>query len=177
MKRKEHLERQNRILHKLSSLPKQILLFQEQQRLPEFILHEISCEDCLNLNKAAFLVDNPDFDCLKGIAGVSREELFSSGSSIWEDPHKFSVHMDSSEFNNKVRNHTQVSCKRCETPDNEILSKVAEMLGMKTFNVCTWNMKHDNHGFLLYEKMDNDDTISDEYMSHGASILGFCPIH
>ena len=177
MKPEELLKRQHTLLHILSSLPKKILLRHDTDRLPEFVLHEIACEECFNLNKAAFLVDNPDFNCLKGVAGIARNEAFSNGTSICEDPNRFSVHMKGSEFNDKVRNHVQVSCKKCDTPDAEIFANIAEMLGMKQFDVCTWDMKHDNHGYLVYEKMNSDDTSCDDYLVHGASLLGFCPIH
>ena len=177
MKSEELIKRQHALLHILSSLPKKILLRYDTDRLPEFVLHEIACEDCFNLNKAAFLVDNPDFNCLKGIAGIARSEAFSNGTSIWEDPQRFSVHMRGSEFNDKVRNHLQVSCKKYDSPDDEIFAKIAEMLGMQQFGVCTWDMKYDNHGYLIYEKMNNDDTSCDDYIAHGASLLGFCPIH
>jgi len=177
MKSEELLKRQHSVLHILSSLPKKILLQNDIDRLHEFILHEISCEECFNLNKAAFLIDNPDFNCLQGVAGIAREEAFASGTSIWDDIDRFSVHMSGSSFNDKVRNHVQVSCKACTTPDKEIFSQIADVLGMKNFGVCTWNMKHDNHGYLVYEKMNHEDTSCDDYILHGASLLGFCPIH
>lgn len=177
MKPEELLKRQHAILHVLSRLPKKILCSHTIDRLPELVLHEIACEDCFNLNKVAFLVDNPDFDCLKGVAGVSREEAFPRGSSIWEDPNQFSIHMNSSPFNEKVRNHLQISCKKNAKPDDEVFGDIAHTLGMQKYNVCSWDMKHDNHGYLLYEKMDYDDTAPDDYIVHGASLLGFCPLH
>lgn len=174
---KDLIKKQHALLHVLSGLPSKILLCHDIDRLPEFILHEMACEQCFNLNKVAFLVDNPDFNLLKGVAGISRSEAFASGSSIWEDPQKFSVHMQGSPFNEKVRNHVQVSCKNCDNPGEEVFSKVAKMLDMQQFNVCSWNMKHDNHGYLIYEKMNHEDTACDNYITHGASLLGFCPIH
>jgi len=177
MKYEKLLKRQHTLLRILSQLPKKMLLRHDIDRLSEFVLHEIACKDCFNFNKAAFLVDNPDFNCLKGMAGITRNDAFSNGSSIWEDPQRFSVHMSGSEFNDKVRNHLQVSCKKLDIPDNEAFAKIAETLGMEQFEVCTWNMKHDNHGYLIYEKMNSNDTACDEYLEHGASLLGFCPIH
>lgn len=176
MKQEELIKRQHMLLNILSRLPKNILLKHSIDRLPEFVLHEIACEDCFDFNKAAFLVDNPDFDCLKGVAGVSREESFSGGS-IWDEADNFTAHMASSPFNDKVRNHLQVSCKKCDTPDEEVFAQIAQALGMGKYGVCEWNMKHDNHGYLIYEKMNHDDTAGDEYLLHGASLLGFCPIY
>jgi len=177
MRAEELLKRQHAVLHILTGLPRKMLIQHDRDRLPEFILHEIACENCFNLNKAAFLVDNPDFNCLRGVAGIAREEAFSNGSSIWEDPQRFSVHMNGSYFNEKVRNHSDVSCKNCDTPNDEIFGKIANNLGMKTFGLCSWDMKHGNHGYLLYEKVNHDDTSCDDYLAYGASLLGFCPIH
>ena len=44
--------------------------------MSEFVLHDICNPNCFNLQKAAFLVDNPDFDCLKGVAGFSADEAY-----------------------------------------------------------------------------------------------------
>jgi hypothetical protein len=37
-------------------------------------------------------------------------------------------------------------------------------------------MRHDNHGILMYEKTDPSDTIVDEHIVDGMSLLNFCPI-
>lgn len=177
MKPEELLTRQHALLHVLSGLPTKILSWYSLDYLPVFVLHEIACKDCFNLNKAAFLIDNPDFDLLKGVAGISREESYAGNSPIWDDRDQFMAHMQRSTFNDKVRNHLQVSCKRQSKPDAELFGSIADELGMQNYNVCSWNMKHDNHGYLMYEKADHDDTACDDYIIHGASMLGFCPIH
>lgn len=142
--------------------------------ISEFVLHELACKDCFNLAKAAYFVDNPAFDCLKGVAGFAQEEACQLSIPIWDDPDRFSNHMQSASFNQKVRNCVQLSCKNCATPDEELLHELAMQLGMTNFDYCTWQMKHDNHGYLLYQTCgqlpDKDMLIS------GLSLLSFCPI-
>ena len=158
----------------VAGLPKNMLKMHGADNVSEFVLHELSCKDCFNLAKAAYFVDNPAFNCLKGVAGFSQEEACRLSVPIWDDPDRFSQHMQGSSFNNRVRNFAQYSCKNCDKPDEEILHGLATQLGMDTFNYCTWQMKHDNHGFLLYqtcgEQPNKDDLIN------GLSLLSFCPI-
>ena len=66
------LERQNRMLHHLAQLPRLMIDVHGRDNISEFILHELCSEPCFNLRKAAYLVDNPDFNCLRGVAGFAR---------------------------------------------------------------------------------------------------------
>ena len=159
----------------LSSMPKNMLKMHGADNISEFVLHELSCKDCFNLSKAAYFVDNPDFDCLKGVAGYAQEEACLIEAPIWEQPAHFSNHMQSSSFNQKVRESVQISCKGCETPDEEVLYELANKLGMNTFNYCTWEMKHDNHGYLLYQTCGGVEPTKEELLN-GFSLLSFCPI-
>ena len=56
---------------RLADLPKRMVPLYDLEaigNIPEFVLHDLCHEDCFNLKKAAFLVDNPDFDSLQGVA-------------------------------------------------------------------------------------------------------------
>ena len=64
----------NRILIHLSTLPQKILSLHGRADLAEFVLRDLCHERCFNLKKAAFFIDNPDFNHLKGIAGFCHEE-------------------------------------------------------------------------------------------------------
>jgi hypothetical protein len=160
------------LLHTLTRLPLQMIKMHGTDNISEFVLHELSCKNCFNLTKAAYFVDNPAFNCLKGIAGYAQDEESSLAVPIWHEPELFSHHMKTSLFNQKVRECVQVSCKNCTTPDEDVLRSLADTLGMNSFNYCTWQMKHDNHGYLLYESCDHDK----EDLLSGASLLSFCPI-
>jgi hypothetical protein len=94
--------------------------------------------------------------------------------NIWNDAAAFSQHMQAAPFNQKVRNCMQYSCKNCDTPDEQLLKEIATDLGMDNFQYCTWTMKHDNHGYLLYQP--NEHEVETEELLNGLSLLGFCPI-
>ena len=158
----------------LSSLPKHMLKMHGQENISEFVLHELACKDCFNLSKAAYFVDNPAFNCLKGVAGYAQEEACQLNVPIWNEPLRFSDHMQTSSFNQKVRECVQYSCKNCATPDEDVLHELADKLGMKSFNYCTWDMKHDNHGYLLYQTCGAEPCKED--LLNGVSLLSFCPI-
>lgn len=176
MKHEGLLQKQNRILSNLSCLPKRMLALQNYDNIPEFVLHDLSHEHCFNFNKSAYFVDNADFNCLKGVAGVSRAEAYANGGSVWDSPKDFSVHMQSSPFNQKVRAIAQCSLKKGKGAEYELLQGIAQELGFCKHGVCSWGMKHDNNGILLYEKSDETDTVADGHLIDGLSLLGFCPI-
>jgi len=176
MKHDERLQRQHEVLKCLSNLPRMVLMLKEHDNIPEFVLHDLSCPACFNLCKVAYFVDNPDFDCLRGIAGFCRDELSFKNKDIWQNPKDFSAAMESSPFNQKVRSVECTSKKRLDASVQELVTELANILGIIQPSACTWNMKHDNYGLLVFEKAAFDDTIADEYLLNGASMLSFCPI-
>jgi len=129
MEREELLQRQNKMLNCLSCLPRRILAAQDQKNVPEFVLHDLCDEHCFNLNRAAYLIDNPDFNCLKGVAGVSRAEAYSDGNSIWNSPERFNIHMQAAPFNQKVRHIERCSLKTGTEGEHEMLNTIAQELG------------------------------------------------
>ena len=151
-----------------------MLQVHDQDNVAEFVLHELCCKNCFNLCKAAYFIDNPDFDCLKGVAGFAQDEAFSADKPIWVDPGQFTAPMQAAPFNQQVRSCLQISCRNCTTADEVIMQAIADELGLTSFNYCTWNMKHGNHGYLIYQA---DCTISEpEDLIGGVSLLGFCPV-
>jgi hypothetical protein len=176
MGRDELLQRERKILNHLTYMPRKILnLYGQQDNITEFVLHDLCGKDCFNLEKAAYFVDNPDFDCLKGIAGFSRLEAYHDGSSIWESPKLFSEHMSRSPFNQKVRSLYKQSLKKSEISDEIIAHSIAQELGFKDHVFYSWNMKYQNHGILLFERSENDSCV-EEHLLDGMSLLSFCPV-
>jgi hypothetical protein len=174
MKQDEMLHRHFEILSSLSYIPRKILALHGNENITEFVLHELCNEHCFNFNKAAYLVDNPDFDCLKGVAGFSRSETKNS-KDIWQDPRGFSKDMELSPFNKKVRSLMRCSLKKNNENSQELATSVAQDLGIKSFGFCSWGMKHENHGMLVFEKM-HDEAINEDHLLNGLSLLSFCPI-
>ena len=147
-----------------------------RENITEFVLHDLSHEKCFDLNKSAFLVNNPDFNCLKGVAGVSSSEIPQGlWTNIWDQSEKFSTYMKNSPFNRKVRNFAQCSLERTETPSEEIVKNVAHSLGIDNPAFFSLDMRHGNHGLFIFQKNIMDNTI-EEHLSEGISLLGFCPI-
>ena len=163
-----------RLLESLSSLPQKMLAIHGISNLTEFVLHELCNQDCFNLDCAAYLIDNPDFDCLKGIAGFSKSEC-SDLPDVWDQPEKFSQHMKTSNFNNNVRKINNKSILKCGQSYDSALSEVARNLNLGHPVYYSWPMKHDNHGILIMERANHEPTL-DQHILKGLSFLAFCPV-
>lgn len=168
------LERQNRILHNLSRLPRMMVHIHGRDNISEFLLHELCSKPCFNLRKAAYFVDNPDFNCLRGIAGFTDEHAYNN-EEIWKNADSFSQHMQEVEFNKQVRSieHNNINGNDHK---QKILNEVAQKLGFGASENFSWKMRHDNHGILMYEKNDPSDPIIESHIIDGISLLSFCPI-
>jgi hypothetical protein len=176
MKPKELLEREICVLNTLSTLPHKIVsLHGKNDNIAEFVLHELSDEKCLNLSKVAYFIDNPDFDCFKGVAGVCRTDVYGPVCNIWSYPEDFSAHMRSASFNNKVRNFVRPSLHRSVGLDKSVTDEIAKNLEFGQYNVHATHAKHDNHVLFLYKKQNDD--LSDDFVVKGLNFLLFCPIH
>ena len=177
MERFEALERQLKVLKYLSNLPRRMASLHGTDNVTEFVLHDLCHEQCLNLTKAAFFVDNPDFNCTRGIAGFSRQEQCCGNcDGIWQDTKKFTDHRKSSAFNQQVRTLSHPSLKHSGDKQVELAGNLAHDLGFKNYGLCAWPMRHDNEGFMLYEKADEHDAALDEHIVNGVSLLSFCPL-
>ena len=175
MEQKNLCPRGRNVLQTLTSLPKHMLSVQGRDNVSEFVLHDICRSDCFNLSKAAYFIDNPDFDCCKGVAGFSVEEQFAQ-DVVWDHPDTFSEFMKHSSFNQKVRNLVRPSYRRCNACEKDMIQELAADIGVHDPLYYVWDLKHDNHGVLIFERTPGDTHGLDDYM-HGLYMLGFCPIH
>ncbi len=175
MKQEEVLQKQRKLLNCLSTLPRKILLLYGQENVTEFVLHELCQEYCFDLKKAAYFIDNPDFNCLKGVAGFCREEAYIDGD-IWQNPKAFSVHMKLAPFNKKVRLVAQESFKKKGESEEMVVTTIAYNLGIKEPQLHVWDIKNDNHGYFIYEKAINDGG-ADEHLVDGLCLLNFCSLY
>ena len=109
MDHKDLVMRKQQLLYRLSCLPEKIVSAHEIDNLAEFVLYELCHPECLNLGKAAFFIDNPDFDCLRGIAGISTDDHVHTldNQDVWKIQDTFTKTMRDSQFNSSVR---AVSC-------------------------------------------------------------------
>gem|GEM_PF-262315 len=173
MEHSELLKRQ-KILEHICTLPQKVLALHGTPNTSEFLLYDLCKPDCFNLKKAAYLIDNPDFDCFKGVVGFSADQLFDHGV-VWETPELFTQHMQQAAFNKKVREIMYPSISKLQSPQESIL-KVSDYLSMRQPSYCSWPLKHDNHGILIYEAADADK-IPHDMIKTGACLLAFCPVY
>lgn len=172
----ESVHHYKRVLDCLSCLPKNIITHQGRENISEFVLHGLCSQGCFNLKKAAYFVDNPDFDCIKGITGFCQSEVNLDWSEIWDDPESFSLIAKSSPFNQKVRSFAGASTKKNNDPVEKFISTIAKDIGFANPNYCTWATKHFNHGILIFEKSETTNDLYEEHFFNSLHLLGFCPI-
>lgn len=177
MEHNEISPRQRKLLHNLTYLPHKIVSFAGKDNITEFVLHDLCNTNCFNLRRAAYLIDNPDFNCLKGIAGFSQEEMYQQQEDIWIIPEDFTNHMRKCAFNNKVRSITCESKVKKGPFTLQAIEDVAMNLGFQSCTFASWDIKHQNQGLLIYEKADTQDCEADEYLQNGLSLLSFCPVY
>lgn len=163
------------LLNKLSSLPKKILLLYGNDYIAHFVMHELCNESLLNIDRAAYFVDNPDFDCLQGIVGFCKKEAYNAGPDIWQDQQSFVDAVKGSSFNAQVQGFKQQSMKKKGGSDSAIVQEIASSLSIDNPAYYSWDMKHDNHGIFVFQK-NEAPAKAFEYLSDSVCLLGFCPV-
>lgn len=155
----------------LHAMPKHIIESHSTENLVEFVLHELYSPTCFNLKKIAYVVKNPDFKCIKGIAGLDSNEVFITEEPIWKCKAPFLKHMQNSFFNNKVR-----ALKKDNYSEgiDKMTRDISEELQFENPSIHTIPLKHDNIGILLYQKNNHD--LDHETIEHGFSFLQLCPL-
>lgn len=169
------LKKKHDLLHSLANLPQKVLSLHGTENVSEFVLHDLCNARCFDIPKAAYIVDNPDFDMLKGVAGFSANEAFNS-EIIWETPELFIAHMKEAPFNQKVRGLKRASFRKFGVSDQETSAVIGDYLGLTKPSYCSWQMKHDNHGILVYESANNP-VVTPDIILNGVCLLGFCPVY
>lgn len=180
-KRRETLMKQEsghdtvKVLRLLLGIPHKILSFNELDNISAFVLHELCQDTCLNIDRAAYFVDNPDFNCFKGISGIDRKEEKFQKDPVWQHTHHFNEHMHHSSFNNKVKEINKESTKNHN--EKELMQELAKNLCMNNHKYNCFDLKHGNRGYFLYEPSDRDIYEFDEIMDYATGLLALCPIH
>jgi hypothetical protein len=166
------------VVDNLRRLPRKMLLLHEFDNVTEFVLHELCGKSCFNLDKAAYFIDNPDFNCIKGVVGVSNSEMHGI-NDIWSSPDLFTQYMIQSPFNQHVRSFTGQSHRKNNHSYEDAASAIAQELGFNSYGYYVWDMKHNNHGFLVCEKNDTHlhGHPGDDIVLDGLCLLSFCPVH
>ena len=169
----------HRLANHLSSLLHKVLNYHEVDGLADMVLHELGHDDCFGLNKATYLVDNPDFNHLLGVAGYHKEECLCHKEDIWVDPYVFKNDMKKAQYHNEVKKFLRDSLRRKDVDFSNAndVEELAENLGIKDAHYFTWNMKHGNHGLIIFEKGDKSiDEWREGLLANVAGLLSFCGI-
>lgn len=169
-------DRKLEIVRRILQLPHKMVGVHGRENVPEFILHEIAAEACFDLPKAAYFVDNPDFNVFKGVCGIHKDETYRV-QSIWEAQDHFSDHMKQSAFNNKVRMIENTSHKKACVCDEDIIEDIALALDMKNPWYHAWPLRHDNHGLLLFEASDEVMEHIEDDLHSACHLLSLCPVY
>ena len=160
----------------LSRLPHKILKNYDVDGLSEIVLHELGHDSCFGLKRAIYLVDNPDFNRLVGVAGFCRDECKFHKQNVWEDPRSFRTDMQQAQFHATVRTVLKDSLRRNEIDfhDSNDLKELGEQTGMKNPHTISWHMKHGNHGVLIVEKEKEISPWRESRLENATALLGLC---
>lgn len=165
------------IVKKLATMPSNIVGLHGHDNITEFVLHDLCDKNCFNLVKAGYFVDNPDFDFFKGVAGYHRGQSYVQPHAIWDDPALFTKHMQQKPFNKQVRTVTKNSPKRHSLCDVDFIAFIAQELGLEQPEYYCWQMKHDNHGLLVFEHdPDNERYWNARDLAQAVHLLSLCPV-
>lgn len=165
------------VLTRLSTLPQKMLSLYDHHVLTELVLHELCSPQCFNFARAAYLIDNPDFDCCRGVAGFDATEYRGDIDQGWQNPDQTAATLRATNFNKKIRDLSYASVKKNNS--DYVLKELSKQLGTPEANVRLWPIKHGNYGILLFEHAHHPEMNSDEslhYLDKGLCLLGFCPI-
>lgn len=174
--------RQQELFKRLARIPKRILAMYDNENIADFVLHDLCSEKTLNLSKAAYFIDNPDFDCFKGIGGYDNSESHILLDSIWTDVNGFQNHLNKCNFNKKVRTLSMDSIRlngaQEDILNKQLLKDISSQLGFTNPHYYIWKMKHDNMGIIIFQPALNSESLNiDEDALASLCVLGFCPIY
>jgi len=178
-KKKNFTTDDHRLANHLSGLLHKVLNYHEVDGLSDMVLHELGHDNCFGLKKATYLVDNPDFNHLLGVAGYHKEECPCHKEDIWINPYTFKDDMKKAKYHNDVKKILRDSLRRKDVDFNNSndVEELAKHLEIDDPNYFTWNMKHGNHGLLIFEQGKKTiDEWREGLLSNVAGLLSFCGI-
>jgi hypothetical protein len=176
---KKVLSDDQRLASYLSGLLHKVLHYHDVDALPQIVLHEIGHDHSFALSKATYLVDNPDFNHLSGVAGYDNCECGLHHEDMWKDPYSFAKDMKEAQYHNNVRAFLNDSLKRKDVNLNDAseVKDLGKLLGLQNPEFFAWSMKHGNHGLLLFEKKEMDENPwKKDLLRNVSALLSFCGI-
>jgi len=169
--------REHAVLGCLSAIPKKMLRSHGMNNISSLVLYDLCHENCFNVKKAAYFVDNPDFNICKGVAGYHRSESYYDISDAWSEPETFELIMNSCPFNAQVQTFEKNNLHVNGNGNADILDAISRHCLFENPHLVSWDMKHDNIGLLVYEQTDSESLSElEEHLYHGLHLFGFCPL-
>ncbi len=163
-------------LQEFLKIPRHILSNRDIDGLAHVVLHAIGHDSHLGLNRAAYLVNNPDFNRLQGVAGFSKDECRFHDSDVWENPSAFSKRMEKAPFHQKIKTVVRQSFHKNMSPVHHA-QLLSQELGMKMSDVHVWDTKQGNHGIFIFEEGARAVCRKiDGLLEQIAALLELCPI-
>jgi hypothetical protein len=175
MANQNHTKNDKKLLEKLGNFSKNMTHHHHLENLSEFVLHDMCSTELFSLPKAAYLVNNPDFTCLKGVSGYHMPESFLKGES-WQNQKEFTAHMNKADFNQKVRMIQDRSLLMDgKGSERSKIYSLADQLQINDPLYHIWPMKYENHGVLIFERPEDID-LSQQHLLDFLYMLSFCPV-
>lgn len=162
------------VVDDLIEIPQNILRFNHRPELIDFVLQKISNEKCFSFHRAAYLVDNPDFNFLKGICGFCKNSNPANVSTINDE---LLEQISRSEYNNKVKNFQNISLKanNRDIRNPETLAELSNALNIPEPQVYSWDLKNNNFGILIFKsELDHCCNWRKNLFEKVACLLGLC---
>ena len=143
----------------------------------EYIFHELCGNQCFGLRKAAYLIDNPDFDMTRGVAGYACDQYASKPAEHEKEEcmKHFASHLSACDFNKAVRELSNQSITRNGQNEKEIAQQFAKLFGFSKPQVIMWQVQNDNNGVLVYEADEAHAQELRDWLVHGMHLLSLCP--
>lgn len=167
---------ENKLLQHLGNLRKMMIANHELENLSEFVLHDLCSGPCAHVEKAAYFVNNPDFHILRGVAGYHKQESAQQVQDRWNNQQQFISYMQSSDFNKKVRKQEHVNFEKNHASAKYAADKLADFLEIENPAYHVWDLKHANHGLLVYQASQEQHKQAHHYMLDSLYYLSFCPV-
>ncbi|MCK4651021.1 hypothetical protein KAT08_02475 [Candidatus Babeliales bacterium] len=177
--RNDFLNDDHRLTSYLSDLLHKVLRYHDVDGLPQMVLHEIGHKNGFGLKRATYLVDNPDFNHLLGVAGYCNKECCYHKDDLWKNPCSFVGDMKDAEYHNNVKSflHDSLRKKEIDLKNPKDIKELGNDLGIDGPRFFSWNMKHGNHGLLIFENPEKPlDEWKEKLFSNIAALLSFCGI-
>lgn len=165
------------LLQHLGNLRKMIVHNHELENLSEFVLHDLCVGTCFHVNKAAYFVNNPDFKLLHGVTGYHKQEPQAQLHDAWNNQKQFIASMKDSAFNQNVRSKRHEHFEKGKNSEQYLVRKLADQLEIENPAYHIWDLKHANHGLLIYEPLAHEAQHAQQDHLDSLYYLSFCPVY